>query len=177
MLTKEKGNGTIQFRYRTNDKGNSMAACSPDRFLELFQRVVHKYIQFESKKRYYGTDILITVAEIHTIDAIGGHDGINLISLAKYLGVTKGSASQMIYKLVDKGLVEKNTAPNSDREIVIRLTEKGKQAYDNHKTMHQKAKGRMDSLVANMSPDILAEALSYMERFESELDNYLDEES
>ena len=151
-----------------------MKDCNPQRFLELFQRVVHKYNQFESQKRYYGTDMLITVSEIHTIDAIGNHQATNLMNLANALGITKGSASQMIYKLVDKGLVKKETAPNSDREIVLTLTEKGKQAYDGHRELHVKSGGRMTSIVADMSPEILATALEFMERFEGELDKYLE---
>lgn len=154
-----------------------MSECSPERFIELFQRTVHKYNQFESQKRYYGTDMLITVAEIHTIDAIGKHETINLINLSKSMGVTKGSASQMVYKLVEKGLVKKETAPNSDREIVISLTKKGEQAYDGHRNMHLMSKGKLDSLAAQMPEDILAASLTYMERFERELDNLLSEDT
>lgn len=153
-----------------------MESCSQQKFLELFQRVVHKYNQFEAQKRYYGTDILITVSEIHTIDAIGDNENLNLISLANLTGVTKGSASQMVYKLVDKGLVKKATAPYSDREIVLNLTEKGYAAYIGHKRMHEQSGSKINSIIKDMSPEILAVSLTYMERFEKELDKFLAEE-
>ena len=90
-----------------------------EEFVETFQRIVHKYDQFEKKKRYYGTDQLVSISEIHTIDAIGRSGSINVTFLAQTLGVTKGSASQMVYKLVDKGFVEKQISPISDREVVL----------------------------------------------------------
>lgn len=153
-----------------------MANCSPEEFIILFQRVVHKYNQFEEQRRYYGTDILISVSEIHAIDAIGKHDLINLTGLAKLLGITKGSASQMIYKLVDKGLVIKNVAPNSDREIVLSLTDKGQMAYKGHIKMHSESDEKMSSIVKKMPQDVLALSKEYMELFESMLDNLLAEE-
>lgn len=153
-----------------------MQKCNPEDFLDLFQRVVHKYNQFEGQKRYYGTDILITVSEIHTIDAIGNQGSINLTNLAAHMGITKGSASQMIYKLVDKELVVKQVAPNSDREIVISLSEKGKQAYQGHKEMHLNSNGKMNSIVMDMPQDVLSLSKTYMERFEKVLDLFLEEE-
>ena len=152
-----------------------MSECNLERFLDLFQRTVHKYNRFEEQKRYYGTDILITVAEIHTIDAIGNSDEINLKNLAKILGVTKGSVSQMLYKLVEKGLVKKAVSPNSDREIVITLTDKGQQAFDGHRQMHIDSKLKMNSLVADMDPELLKTAITYLERFENSLDELLQE--
>lgn len=152
-----------------------MSEYSPERFIEVFQRTVHKYTRFEEQKRYYGTDILITVAEIHTVDAIGNNESINLINLSKILGVTKGSVSQMIYKLVDKGLVCKSVSPDSDREIVITLSEKGRQAYEGHRQMHRQSKQKMNSIVEKMNPELLKEALIYMERFEESLDQLLNE--
>lgn len=154
-----------------------MAKCSPELFLEQFMRTTHKYIRFEEQKRYYGTDILITVAEIHTIDAIGKNGSINLINLSKIMGVTKGSVSQMIYKLVDKGLVNKSVSPNSDREIVITLTEKGQQAFEGHKQMHIDSALKMNSIVESMPQEVLAASLKYLVSFEERLDELLVEES
>lgn len=156
-------------------RGVVMAECSPELFLEQFMRTVHKYIRFEEQKRYYGTDILITVAEIHTIDAIGKSGSINLINLSKAIGVTKGSVSQMIYKLVDKGLVNKSVSPSSDREIVITLTKKGQQAFDGHRQMHIDSALKMNSLVDDMPQEVLAVSLQYLENFEDRLDELLSE--
>lgn len=152
-----------------------MSDNDPWKFFELYQRTVHKYNRFEEQKRYYNTDIQITAAEIHTIDAIGSVEAINLINLSKKLGITRGSASQMIYKLVDKNLVSKTASPNSDREILITLTEKGKQAYEGHRRMHKESGRKIKSTLMDIDPEVLNAAMTYLERFEACLDELLQE--
>ena len=75
----------------------------------LMERVIHKYNQWESKKRTYGTSVPLSRAEIHTIAAVGDHPNINITTLAAVLGITKGAASQIA---VYKRQVH-NTAPQS----------------------------------------------------------------
>lgn len=70
--------------------------------------MISKYNRMDNKQRSYGTDALLSRAEIHTIAAVGDKPGINITALADILGITKGAASQMIYKLVEKGTVEKS---------------------------------------------------------------------
>jgi len=73
----------------------------------LMEQIIYKYMQTETIQRNYGTNILITQVEIHTIEAIGNHDGISITELAENRHKTKGAVSQLIYKLVKKGLVKK----------------------------------------------------------------------
>ncbi len=153
-----------------------MAQCNPEEFIQLFQRIVHKYSQFETHKKKYGTDMHITVAEIHTIDAIGRNSNLNLKQLAQELGIAKGTASQMVYKLVDKGLVKKEISVHSDREINISLTKLGRTAYDGHKEMHAGQNAKMTSLVKEMPQDVLDLSKDYLVQFEGLLDKYLAQE-
>ncbi len=79
--------------------------------IELIGRIIHKYNQWDNKKRTYGTDIPLTKAEIHTIAAVGDHPGINITTLAQVLGVTKGAASQMILPAGGQGHCGKKRFP------------------------------------------------------------------
>ena len=38
---------------------------------QMLERVIHKYNESENVKRYYGTDIMLTRKEIHTVQLIG----------------------------------------------------------------------------------------------------------
>lgn len=44
----------------------------------LMERIIHKYNQWENRKRTYGTKMLLTRSEIHTIAAVGDNPGINI---------------------------------------------------------------------------------------------------
>lgn len=62
------------------------------------EKITHKYMSIEKKKRYYDSNILLTCSEIHTIDAIGSNYNVNITHLASLQGVTKGAVSQMVHK-------------------------------------------------------------------------------
>lgn len=140
----------------------------------LMERVIHKYTQWEDKKRTYGTDLPLSKAEIHTIAAVGSHPNINITSLAERLGITKGAASQMIYKLVDKGIVEKKVSPDSDTEVVLNLTENGMINYKAHEEYHRQTNDKAMKLLEDMPDPFYQYMLEYFSAFEKVIDENLE---
>ena len=140
----------------------------------LMERVIHKYTQWEDKKRTYGTDLPLSKAEIHTIAAVGSHPNINITSLAERLGITKGAASQMIYKLVDKGIVEKKVSPDSDTEVVLNLTENGMINYKAHEEYHRQTNDKAMKLLEDMPDPFYQYMLEYFSAFENVIDENLE---
>ena len=134
------------------------------------ERIIHKYSQYEKKPQRYCKDLMLTQPEIHTIVTIGDQEGISVTGLAKVRGITKGAASQMVYKLVDKGLVEKRVSPNSDSELNLHLTKLGKKAMTehrkNHEAMREAFSRSMESVPESTGDDIL----KLLNDFEKELD-------
>lgn len=139
----------------------------------LMERTIHKYNQWENIKRTYGTDVLLSRAEIHTIDAVGSHTGINITALAGVLGITKGAASQMIYKLVDKGMVEKKVSPDSDTEVVLSLTEDGFKNYKAHIEYHRQTNDEFFTLLKEMPESMGDYMMKILSAFEKNIDQKL----
>lgn len=137
------------------------------------ERVIHKYNQWENKKRTYGTNTLLSKAEIHTIVAVGNNPGINVTMLADILGITKGAASQMIYKLVDKGAVEKRVSPDSDTEVVLTLTEDGLKNYAAHRDYHSQANDESLKLLKDLPESFCMHMAEYLSAFEKTIDKQL----
>ncbi len=48
---------------------------------------------------------------------------------------------QMIKKLTDKGLVIKNVSSKTDNEVVLSLTERGREFFNEHKRYHESLNG------------------------------------
>lgn len=138
----------------------------------LMERVIHKYTQWENKKRTYGTNMSLSKSEIHTIAAIGDNPNINVTSLADVLGITKGAASQMVYKLVDKGIVEKKVSPDSDTEVILNLTSTGVINYKAHEEYHRQTNDKALQLLK----DIPEPFYNYMIEYFSAFENVIDEE-
>lgn len=145
------------------------------KLLEMMERIIHKYNQWESKKRTYGTDLPLTKAEIHTIAAVGDHPGLNITTLAEILGITKGAASQMIYKLVDKGTVAKKPSPDSDTEVVLSLTPDGVKNYEAHKAYHQETNDASLKLLKDMPEPLYDYMVNYFAEFERVIDEKIEE--
>ena len=136
----------------------------------LIERVIHKYAQYEKKPQEYCGDLILTQPEIHTVVIIGDQEGINVTALAKMRGTTKGAASQMIYKLVDKKLVEKRISPNSDSEINLFLTDKGKQARKEHRKRHENINEKFAEMLSRVPEDMQKSLEEFLKAFEKELD-------
>ena len=136
----------------------------------LMERILHKYMQYEKIPQRYCKDVLLTQPEIHTLAIVGDQKGINVTQLAKMRGITKGAASQMIYRLVDKGLVEKKVSPESDAAVCLILTAKGEQARKEHRNRHKKMQKRFASLMDAIPADARCRMITFLNEFEAELD-------
>ncbi|MGF7050066.1 DNA-binding MarR family transcriptional regulator [Paenibacillus sp. DS2015] len=124
-----------------------------EELVEIFDRVVNKYIANDKKPNYYGTDILLHASEVHTIDVIGKHEDVNITQLAKYQGVTKGAVSQMINKLCKKELVNKEASPQTENEVVLNLTLKGRVVYESHLEYHRLFYKRLSIMIEKLPAD------------------------
>lgn len=141
----------------------------------LMEQIIYKYMQTETIQRNYGTDIMITQVEIHTIEAIGNHAGISITELAENRQKTKGAVSQLVYKLVKKGLVEKTVSKTSDAQVSLYLTPLGKQAYEGHKKLHEQISDEIFTALREMPESAYKNLFMMLKKFEQFLDKQIAE--
>lgn len=110
--------------------------ASFDRLMYLLDQVVNQMNSAHSTPNDYGTGVPLYRAEIHTIQAIGQHPGINLSELAQLMDITKGAASQTVNKLTGKDLVRKVRTSGDNREVTLLLTDLGWKGYQSHEKFH-----------------------------------------
>lgn len=113
----------------------------------LFHKVINKMKRVEQKPRYFGTDVLLYPSEIHTIESIGHHPGINITELAALQGVTKGAVSQIVKKLVAKKMVIRMKEEGSEREVLLKLSDSGTTAFQSHDDFHARIAPDMIRLI------------------------------
>ncbi len=135
--------------------------------IHVFEKTMNKYIATEKKPLDYGVGCLLYRAEIHTIDAIGGHAQINITGLSNYLGVTKSAVSQMIDKLVKKGMVNKHVLSKSDTEVALSLTDNGKQVYAGHAAHHKEFYHAIDQILATVPEEDIKVFCEIMNKLDS----------
>lgn len=140
-----------------------------------FERAFHKYAAYENQPRDFGVGFPLTQNEIHTVVAVCDNEGISLGQLAKMRAVTKGAMSQMVSRLVAKGLLVKETAVHSASYISLRPTELGLKAYANHTRAHATmGKTIEQQLLAKMSADEMRWVTAIFDQFADLLDNEME---
>lgn len=125
-------------------------------FLEDTYRLLNKYHQKAKTAKTYGTEELLYAAEVHMIEIIGSFDKITTTKLAQVLGITKGAVSQTASKLVNKGLIVKDTSPEKGNEIWITLSESGEKVFAYHRNMHAAMLEEIDQVLKKLPPESIA---------------------
>lgn len=87
----------------------------------------------------------LTTTEMHTLQAIGLYDSPSMGEAANTLGVTTGTLTVSISRLVSKGYVTRQRMPEDRRVVRLQLTRKGKLASRIYTKFH---KLLVDNLIA-----------------------------
>lgn len=138
--------------------------------VESFFRIVNKFSQLDKKPRDFGTGITVFPSEIHTVEIIGKNTGLNITELARLLGITKGAVSQIVQKLVRKGLVERCKDVDNDKEVLLQLTPAGQKAFHGHEKHH----ARIDLLLYRKLDNMSGEQIIFLEDIFQTIEGYLD---
>lgn len=79
----------------------------------------------------------ITNNDMHIIEAVGLSGENTMSVVAKRLGITAGSLTTSVNSLVNKKYVTRQRSEEDRRVVFLRLTAKGKRAYEHHREYHR----------------------------------------
>lgn len=77
-----------------------------------------------------------SLAQVHTIEVLGSHGAMRMKDLADKLGITTGTLTVQVDKLVAANLIERLADPNDRRAIVVALTDEGQAIHKHHNQLH-----------------------------------------
>ncbi|GGI71604.1 MarR family winged helix-turn-helix transcriptional regulator [Shewanella gelidii] len=77
-----------------------------------------------------------TLAQVHTIEVLGSFGPMRMKELAERLGITTGTLTVQIEKLVKSELVERHPHDDDRRSILVGLTVAGEALHKQHNEMH-----------------------------------------
>ena len=92
----------------------------------------------------------LSIAELHTICAIGLHEVNPMKVIANRLDVTLATLTVMINKLVKRGYVQRERGEEDRRQVLVSLTTKGRKAMRAHRAFH---KNMVESALAELKPE------------------------
>lgn len=98
----------------------------------------------------------ISLAQCHAIVEIGRADKISLIDLADLLGLDKSTMSRTINNLVEVGLVLRELDMENRRYVIIQLTDKGKEIFQNtEESMNNYYQDILESISENKRNEVI----------------------
>lgn len=104
------------------------AQLAGDLFIKLYER----YSRFENRKYLCEAIETLTIIEVKTIIVIGRSSDkgmIKMSDIANQLGVTSGTPTVTIDRLIKKGYVDRVRDEDDRRQVFVKLTEKGLESY------------------------------------------------
>lgn len=113
-------------------------------------------------------------SETHCIDYIGRLELPNVTKVAEHMGMTRGAISKMTKKLLEKGLIEKYTLETNKKEIYFRLTEQGKELFDEHAKRHERWERRDMEFLSRYSKDEVCMVHKFMKEFNGYLERQIE---
>lgn len=144
---------------------------------ELFLRILNKYNRMEMKPLRLGDCDPLNPKEIHTVEAIGKQNGINVTELARVMGITKGGVSQMVTRLSKKGLVAKTKDGLNDKEVKLRLTPEGLKAFRGHENMHAALYADLLRALEGVSAAEIERVRTVLAKIDYHLDRYSEDQT
>ncbi|MFA5237205.1 MAG: MarR family transcriptional regulator [Methanoregula sp.] len=140
-----------------------------------WMRIRNKLNVMENMPRDFGVEKPLFLSEIHTIQAIGNTKENNVRIIADVLGVTPSAASQMITRLMKKGLVKKIRGVKNEKEVALELTDAGLVAFNCHEEIHDRMFERIAERIGDLNDDERATLARVLSAFESVYDERIGE--
>ncbi len=103
---------------------------------KLNQQLTDFYDKMSSWEQSVVRDTGYSLAQIHTIEVLGIHGALRMKELAQKLGITTGTLTVQIEKLVNAKLIERGAHPDDRRSIVVTLTAEGQKIHRQHNQLH-----------------------------------------
>ncbi len=107
----------------------------------------------------------LTMIEFHVLEAVGPGEGKTMSETARKLGITIGTLTTTVNRLIRKGVVERLKTDRDRRIVLVRLTDKGVRAFRHHEEFHREM---IESLYESVQPqdnEVLINSLREIQAF------------
>ena len=118
-------------------------------FNELLTDTFNAILRIEERSLNNRLTEGLSIAELHTICAVGLRETNPMSVVASRLDVTLATLTVAITKLEKKGFVERTRSDEDRRQVLVALTSQGRKAFRAHDAFHKKM---VDAALAELSP-------------------------
>lgn len=106
----------------------------------MLNKLNHAVIEFYEKLSSWEHDVVrekgLTLPQMHTLEVLGIHEAMRMKELAQRMGITTGTLTVLVDKLEAKEFVARKPHKTDRRSIMVELTEKGQEMFEEHDRLH-----------------------------------------
>lgn len=136
---------------------------------ELFRELFEKISKLESKKNLYKNLNDLTLIEIDTILVIGCDRMKSMSEIAGKLGVSSGTPTVTIDRLITKEYVERIRDAEDRRQVFVKLSDKGQEVFKSVIELKQRVGQKLFGILTPEELQVMIKALSKINSQFSEL--------
>ncbi len=104
------------------------------------EQLNHTIIEFYEKLSSWEQSIVrekgVSLPQVHIVEILGVHGAMRMKELADKIGVTTGTLTVQVEKMVKSGLIQRHPHASDRRSILVGLTDKGVDMYREHDDLH-----------------------------------------
>ncbi len=130
----------------------------------LSQLITEFYDKMSSWEQSVVKETGYSLAQVHTIEVLGVHGALRMKELSEKLGITTGTLTVQIEKLVKAELVKRCEHPTDRRAIVVDLTPAGQAIHTQHNQLHLDLVNDLTSGISSEDTQVLTACLEKMNR-------------
>lgn len=103
-------------------------------FISKLMKFGNAYAQNYSTERDLGLGVSFSASELQTLEYILVNEEryLKMAEMAVFLGIPASTFSKNINKMVKKGLLDKYHMSNNKKEIIVRVSDYGKEVYQKY---------------------------------------------
>ncbi|MCW8327609.1 MarR family transcriptional regulator [Photobacterium sp. SDRW27] len=108
--------------------------------MKEIEQLNHTIIEFYEKLSSWEQSVVrgkgFTLPQVHIVEILGVHGAMRMKELADKIGVTTGTLTVQVDKMVQAELIQRRPHESDRRSILVELTEKGIEMYQEHDNLH-----------------------------------------
>lgn len=117
---------------------------------QMLVGLFNKILTIEERALKAGNHGILSISEVHVLEAIGSEGDLTMAMIAEKLSVTPGSLTVSVNTLVKKGYVVRKKDPIDRRIAHLHLTSLGHDALEEHDLFH---KAMIDYALTDLSAE------------------------
>lgn len=105
-----------------------------EEFISELMRFGNAYALNYNTERDLGLDVKLSASEVQMMECVMNSEDkyLKMAKIAAQMGIPKSTFSKNIKKMVDKGLIEKYHMSDNKKEIIVRVSDYGRQLYEKY---------------------------------------------